>query len=78
MNDVILHKQESGIPAVMIPTPEVLAKFSIMEIAVRDVPAGMPFKIIPASDLPNAPQETWIVDDADLTDGVGGESNAFD
>lgn len=36
-----------------------------------------PFKIMDASDLPDTPQETWVVDDADLTDGFGGESNEF-
>ena len=46
--------------------------------ALRDVPAGKPFKIVQASELPDAPQEAWVVDDADLNDGVGGESNEFD
>ena len=37
-----------------------------------------PFKIVDVADLPDAPQETWVVDDADLTDGIGGQSNEFD
>ena len=37
-----------------------------------------PFKIVDSSDLPqDIPQEAWIVDDADLTDGIGGESCEF-
>jgi len=46
---------------------------------MRDVPAGKPFKIIDAKDLPqDAPQDAWQVNESDLTDGVGGESNEFD
>jgi hypothetical protein len=64
-------------PAEINPTPEAIKKYGIMAIAIKDVPAGRPFKIVDAADLPDAPIETWTVDDADLTDGVGGESSAF-
>lgn len=74
---VIIFNQDNGIPAVVIPTPEALQSHSIMQIAVKDVPAGKRFKIVDAADLPDAPQETWVVDEADLTDGIGGESNEF-
>ena len=74
---VIIYIQDNGIPAVMTPTPECLQTHSIHEIAVKDVPAGKPFKIVDSSELPDAPQEAWVVDDADLTDGIGGESNEF-
>jgi hypothetical protein len=75
---VIIYNQDNGVPAVVIPTPEALDQYDITAIAIKDVPAGKPFAIIDAADLPNAPQETWVVDDADLTDGIGGESNEFD
>ena len=78
MTQVIIYNQDNGIPAVMMPTQEALDNYGIMAIAVKDVPAGKPFKIVDASELPDAPQEAWIVDDADLTDGIGGESNEFD
>ena len=74
---VIIYNQDNGIPAVMTPTPECLQTHSIYEIAIKDVPAGKPFKIVDAADLPDAAQEAWVIDDADLTDGVGGESNEF-
>ena len=77
MTQVIIFLQDNGIPAVVIPSQEALDAHGIMAIAVKDVPAGKPFKIIDASELPNTPQETWTVDDADLTDGIGGESNEF-
>jgi hypothetical protein len=77
MTECIIYNQDNGIPAVVMPTQEALDAHGIMAIAIKDVPAGKPFKIIDAADLPDAPQETWVVNEADLTDGVGGESNEF-
>ena len=74
----IIYNQDNGIPAVVMPTEEALQQHGIMAIAIKDVPAGMPFKIVDADDLPtDEPQEAWVVDEADLTDGVGGESSEF-
>lgn len=78
MSQLVIYNQDDGIPAVLIPTPEALEQHSILEIAIKDVPAGKPFKIIDDSMLPqDEPQEAWVVNDADLTDGVGGESSEF-
>ena len=78
MTQCIIYNQDNGIPAVVMPTQEALASHNIMEIAIKDVPAGKPFKIIDASDLPqDIPQEAWTVSVLELTDGVGGESNEF-
>jgi hypothetical protein len=75
---IILYNQPNGVPAVLCPTPEALQTYSILEIAIKDVPAGKPFKIVDSADLPqDIPQEAWEIDDADLTDGIGGESNEF-
>jgi len=78
MTQVIIYNQDNGVPAVVVPSQEALDSHGIMAIAVKDVPYGKPFKIVNAEDLPNAPQETWVVSDNDLTDGVGGESYEFD
>jgi hypothetical protein len=80
MNQVIIYNQDDGIPAVVMPTQEALDAHGIMVIAIKDVPAGKKFKIIDAADLQSVadyPQEAWIVDEADLTDGIGGDSNEF-
>ena len=77
MTQCIIYNQDNGIPAVVTPAPECLQTHTILEIAIKDVPAGKPFKIVDVADLPDAPQEAWVIDDADLTDGVGGESNEF-
>jgi hypothetical protein len=78
MTQVIIYNQDNGIPAVVMPTQEALDAHGIMAIAIKDVPAGKPFKIIDASELPTEPQETWTVDESDLTDGIGGQSNLFE
>ena len=75
---VIIYKDEDGNVAVCVPTAEVLSLFGIEAIAVKDVPAGRPYKIMDSSELPlSVPQEAWAVNEADLTDGVGSESSEF-
>jgi hypothetical protein len=72
MSQVIIYNKDNGVPAVVTPTPEALSNKSIQQIAEKDVPTGYPFKIIDVSELPqDTPQESWEVDDTDLTDGVG-------
>ena len=75
----IIYNQDNGVVAVIIPTPEALEQHSIQSIAIKDVPAGKPFKLVDASDIPadRTDRDAWTVDDADLTDGIGGESNEF-
>ena len=79
MNQVIIYKQDTGVVAIVRPTEEALAAHSIQAIAIKDVPAGKPFKIVDAADIPSdrSDRDAWTVDEADLTDGIGGESNEF-
>jgi hypothetical protein len=78
MNRIIYKTDEGGV-AVIIPTQTALDVYGIMAIAIKDVPAGKPFKIVDVSDIPSdrSQRDAWTVDEADLTDGVGGESNEF-
>jgi hypothetical protein len=79
MNQVIIYKQDNGVVAIIRPTEEALALYGIEAIAQKDVPAGKPYKIIDASDIPTdrSQRNAWTVDDADLPDGVGAEYNTF-
>jgi hypothetical protein len=70
MSQVIIFNDDSGIPAVLMPTAEFIAAHGILEVALKDVPYNKPFKIIDTADLPTAPQEAWVVPDSALTDGV--------
>jgi hypothetical protein len=76
---VIIYRTDEGGVAVIIPTQEALDAHGIMAIATKDVPAGKPFKIVDVSDIPTdrSERDAWTVDEADLTDGVGGQSNEF-
>ena len=75
----IIYNQDNGVVAVIIPTPEALGQHSLQAIAIKDVPAGKPFKLVDVADIPSdrTDREAWTVDDAELTDGIGGESNEF-
>lgn len=79
MNPRIIYQTDDGGVAVIVPTPEALSQHSIMSIALKDVPSGKPFKIVDASEIPSDRtfRNAWEVDPADLTDGVGAESNTF-
>ena len=78
MNRIIYKTDEGGV-AVIIPTPEALEQYGIQAIAIKDVPAGKPFKIVDAADIPSdrSQRDAWTVDEAELTDGIGGESSEF-
>lgn len=80
MKQVIIYKQPSGVIAVIWPTAEAVEAFGIDAIARKDVPAGQRFAIIDAADIPadRSMRAAWTVDDADLNDGVGAESDAFE
>ena len=78
MNRIIYKTDEGGV-AVLIPTPECLQSHTIQEIAEKDVPAGKPYKIVSVDDIPSDRtfRNAWEADEADLTDGVGGEHDMF-
>ena len=68
MQKYIIYKAEDGSVSIIIPADNAL---TIEQIAAKDVPTGLAYRIVDAGDLPDAPQELWDVDEADLTDGVG-------
>jgi len=68
MNKRIIYKNESGI-AVIVPTGEL----SVEETAKKDVPTGLPYKIVDVSEIPadRTFRGAWDIDETELTDGVG-------
>ena len=75
----IIYRQDNGIVAIVCPAPDAVGQYGIEAIAQKDVPAGKPYKIVDAADLPTdrTYRNAWTVNEADLTDGVGAESNEF-
>tara|TARA_S200002703_G_scaffold137867_1_gene127890 strand:- start:35 stop:328 length:294 start_codon:yes stop_codon:yes gene_type:complete len=75
----IIYKTDEGELAVIIPSDNALAEHTIQEIAEKDVPAGKPYKIVSVDDIPSDRtfRNAWEVDEANLTDGTGGEHDMF-
>ena len=76
----IIYKTEGGGVAVIIPAPECLQNYTIQQIAEKDVPEGLPYKIIDVSEIPSDRtfRDAWEVDESELTDGVGGSITSFE
>jgi len=70
LNKRIIYQNDNGGVAVIIPCD---CGLTIEQIAAKDVPTGSPYKIVDAADIPTDRQwrNSWTVDVADLTDGVG-------
>ena len=79
MNHRIIFTNDDGGVSIIVPAPEAVAKYGIDAIAKKDVPAGKPYKIVDASEIPTDRtfREAWEVDEAELLDGVGSVSNEF-
>ena len=70
MKKRIIYQNESGGVSVIIPAD---CGLTIQQIADKDVPTGLPYKIVDVSDMPTdrTDRAQWDVAVADLTDGVG-------
>jgi hypothetical protein len=75
---IIFQNDEGGV-SIIVPSDEAINKYGIEAIALKDVPAGKPFKIMDTADVPTDRtfRGAWEVDPATLTDGVGAISNTF-
>ena len=74
----IIYKQDDGTVAVIVPVLTEINldtgnPYTINEIAAKDVPTGYKYKKVDDSDVPTdrSFRNAWIVDESDLTDGVG-------
>lgn len=52
MEKRIIYPNEDGGVSIIIPTPEALETMTIEEIAAKDVPSGIEFKIVDITDIP--------------------------
>jgi len=77
MNQRIIFPNDEGGVSIIVPSPN--CGLTIEQIAAKDVPAGKPYKIVDVADIPSDRtfRNAWTVNEADLTDGVGAESNEF-
>lgn len=72
----IIYKTEENTVAVIIPSQEWTG--TMEELAQKDVPTGLKYKIVEDSDIPSdrSFRNAWEVDESLLTDGVGGEEES--
>lgn len=69
----IIYKNLNGGVSVLHPAEEALSFMTIDEIAKKDVPTGVKYKIVEDAEVPTDRtfRDAWTVDEATLTDGVG-------
>ena len=69
----IIYKNSDGSVAVIHPTPEALEFMTIDEIALKDVPTGLPFAIVEDSEIPTDRtfRDAWVLDESTVWVGVG-------
>ena len=79
MDQRIVYKTPDGALAMISPTAECLEFHTIQEIADKDVPEGLAYKIVNAADIPadRTFRDAWDIDEAELTDGVGAAGTEF-
>ena len=67
----IIYREKEGTVSVINASPEWSG--TMEELAQKDVPTGLKYKIVEDSDIPNDRlfRNAWEVDEAELTDGVG-------
>ena len=72
----IIYPNDQGGIAVIIPAPD--CGIALFEIGRKDAPAGVPFRIIPASAIPQDRtfREAWTADFS-APDGYGIGSDAW-
>jgi hypothetical protein len=52
MNQRIIYPNDDGGVTILIPTPEYMVDHTIEELADKDVPKGVPYKIVDITDIP--------------------------
>lgn len=79
MTQRIIYKTDEGL-AVVIPSDEALATRTIQEIADKDVPSGVAYKIVDVADIPSDRtfRDAWDIADSELSDGVGADRETYE
>jgi hypothetical protein len=69
----IIYKNSDNSIKILSPSPEALQIMTIEQIAKKDVPTGLKYKIVDVSEIPSDRtfRNAWTIDEIELTDGVG-------
>ena len=49
----IIYKNPDNSVSIIVPSPEALQSMTIEQIALKDVPANTPYKIVDVSEIPS-------------------------
>ena len=49
----IIYKNQDNSVSIIVPSPEALQSMTIEQIALKDVPANTPYKIVDVSEIPS-------------------------
>jgi len=71
MDKRIIYKKDDGTVSIIVPITN--SGLTVEQIALKDVPTGLKYKIVDVSDIlsDRTFRNAWTIDDAELTDGVG-------
>tara|TARA_B110000285_G_scaffold209806_1_gene251101 strand:- start:282 stop:500 length:219 start_codon:yes stop_codon:yes gene_type:complete len=71
MNKRIIYKNTDGSVSIIVPITD--SGFTVEQIAKKDVPAGLKYKVVDVSEISSDRtfRDAWTIDEAELTDGVG-------
>ena len=69
----IIYKNLDNSISIIVPAPEALQSLTVEQIAKKDVPTGLKYKIVDASEIPSDREfrNAWTINETELTDGVG-------
>lgn len=73
----IIYKETDGNLVVLTPVTQ---DKTVEQIAAKDVPSGLAYKIVEDTDVPSDRtfRDAWTIADSELTDGAGSEHDMFD
>mgnify|MGYP003117843355 CR=1 FL=1 len=73
MDKRIIFKNTDNTIGIIAPAPDALQTMTVDEIARKDVPTGLSYKIVNVSEISSDRtfRNAWTIDDSELTDGVG-------
>jgi hypothetical protein len=73
MNKRIIYKNPDNSVSIIVPSDEALQSITIEQIARKDVPTGLKYKIVDVSEVPSDREfrNAWTIDEEELTDGIG-------
>ena len=69
----IIYKNPDNSVSIIVPSPNALKIMSIEDIAKKNVPTGLKYKIVDISEVPSDREfrNAWTIDELELTDGIG-------